>query len=137
MRVAWKPIGVAIASIVALAVLPSTASAGDRWAFREPASRPTDSQDPNRHSYTVPQAPESPACTPHFCVHWVAESRDAPKLTDLNGVEDGDGVPDFAEQVLEVAEHTYEIENVKLGWRDPRSDGRVGGARRKTDVYLA
>ena len=138
MRVAWKPIGVSIASIVALAaLLPSVAAAGDKWAFRAPSARPTDRPDPNRHAYTVPQASESPACTPHFCVHWVAESRDAPKLTDLNGVEDGDGIPDFVEQVQEVAEHTYEIENQKLGWRDPRSDGSEGGALHRTDVYLA
>jgi Family of unknown function (DUF6055) len=137
MRVAWKPIGVTIASIVALALLPSTAAAGDQWAFRAPAARPTDHPDPNRHAYGVPQAPESPSCTPHFCVHWVVEGRDAPQLTDLDGIADGDGVPDFVEQVEEVAEHVYEVENEKLGWRDPRSDGREGGALGKTDVYLA
>src|SRR5215203_2710098 len=113
MRGAWTALAVAVASIVALAALPPpSATAGDRWAFRAPSARPTDRPDPNRHAYTVPQAPQSPACTPHFCVHWVAESRDAPKLIDLNAVKDGDGVPDFVAQVLEVAEHTYEIENV-------------------------
>jgi hypothetical protein len=137
MRGAWKPIGVAIASIAVLGAIPSAAAAGDQWAFRAPAARPTDSPDPNRHAYGVPQAPESPACTPHFCVHWVAEGRDSPKLTDLDGNEDGDGVPDFVEQVEEVAEHVYEVENGQLGWRDPRSDGHVGGGRGKTDVYLA
>jgi hypothetical protein len=70
-------------------------------------------------------------------VHWVAEGRDSPKLADLNGSADGDGVPDFVEQVEEVAEHVYSIENGRLGWRDPRSDGREGGGRGKTDVYLA
>ena len=138
MRGAWKAIGVAIASIVALAALsPPPATAGDRGPSGRlrhgPPTVPTRTATPTR----VPQAPESPACTPHFCVHWVAETRDAPKLTDLNGLDDGDGVPDYVEQVQEVAEHTYEIQNEKLGWRDPRSDGRQGGAVHKTDVYLA
>ncbi len=136
MSRAWKPIGVTIASIVLFVLLPSVAAA-DQWVFRHPAARPTDHPDPNRHSYGVPQAPESPDCTPHFCVHWVAEGRDAPSLDDLNGIEDGDGVPDYVEQVEQVAEHVYEVENGKLGWRDPRSDGREGGANGKTDVYLA
>src|SRR5215213_4584318 len=110
MRGAWTAIGVAVASIVALCALaPAPASAGDQWAFRKPMARPTDRPDPNRHAYTAPQAPESPACTRHFCVHWVAETRDAPKLTDLDGFDDGDGVPDYVEQVQEVAEHSYEI----------------------------
>src|SRR3954454_24597210 len=137
MRGAWKPIGVTIASITLFCLLPSVAAAGDHWAFRAPAARPTDHPDPNRHSYGVPQAPESPACTPHFCVHWVAEGRDAPNLADLNGIADGDGIPDFVEQVEGVAEHVYEVENVNLGWRDPRPDGRAGGAFGKTDVHLA
>jgi hypothetical protein len=67
----------------------------------------------------------------------VAEGRDAPHLVDDNGIEDGDGVPDYVEKVEQVAEHVYSVENGKLGWRDPRSDGRIGGGRGKTDVYLA
>jgi uncharacterized protein DUF6055 len=99
----------------------------------EPRRRPTDKQDPNRNAYTVPQAPGSPACSPHFCVHWVAEGLDAPDLTD----SDGDGTPDFVERVLKVAEHVHSIENDKLGWREPKSDGKEGGANGKTDVYLS
>lgn len=95
--------------------------------------RPTDKQDPNRNAYTVPQAPGSPACSPHFCVHWVAEGLDAPDLTD----SDGDGTPDFVERVLKVAEHAHTVENDKLGWREPKSDGKQGGAKGKTDVYLS
>lgn len=100
--------------------------------FRAPAARPTDHPDPNRNAYTVPEAPRSPACTRHFCVHWVAEGIDAPKLAD----SDGDGIPDYVLRVQEVAEHVYEVENGKLGWRPPKSDGRKGGGRGKTDVYL-
>lgn len=95
--------------------------------------RPTDSDDPNRNAYSVPEAPRSPACSPHFCVHWVEEGLDAPSLKDGNG----DGVPNFVEQVLRVAERVHTVENEKLGWREPKSDGRRGGRRGKTDVYLS
>src|SRR6476659_9619398 len=129
--------GVSLAATALLLALPSGAAAKDHWVFHAPAARPTDHPDPNRHSYAVPQAPQSPACAPHFCVHWVAEGVDAPNLADRNGVEDGDGVPDYVEQVQKVAEHVYEVENERLHWRKPKSDGRQGGGRNKTDVYLA
>ncbi len=118
-----------------LALAPASASsaaAGDQGVFRAPAARPTDHPDPNRNAYTVPEAARSPACSRHFCVHWVAEGVDAPDLADA----DGDGVPDYVERVQAVAEHVYSIENGKLGWRSPRSDGRKGGGNGKTDVYL-
>jgi len=99
----------------------------------ESRGRPTDDPDPNRNAYTVPQAPKSPKCGPHFCVHWVAEGIDAPNLAD----SDGNGVPDFVMQVLRVAEHVHEVENDKLGWREPKSDGRIGGGHGKTDIYLS
>jgi hypothetical protein len=99
----------------------------------ETRGRPTDKADPNRNAYSVPQAPESPKCSPHFCVHWVAIGLDAPELTDANG----DGVPDYVEKVLKVAEHVHHIENGELGWREPMSDGKLGGAEGKTDIYLS
>ncbi|HEY8082233.1 MAG TPA: MXAN_6640 family putative metalloprotease [Solirubrobacterales bacterium] len=124
--------------MLALSVLaPASASAGDRWAFRAPAARPTDGPVDNINAYKAPEAPYSPACSLHFCVHWVAKGADAPKLTDANGVSDGDGVPDFVERVQGVAEHVHSIENDTLGWREPKSDGRQGGGSGKTDIYLA
>ena len=99
----------------------------------EGGARPTDDPDPNRNAYSVPEAPGSPACSAHFCVHWVAVGLDAPDLSD----RDGDRAPDFVERVLRVAERVHAIENGKLGWREPRSDGRKGGRRGKTDVYLS
>jgi hypothetical protein len=95
--------------------------------------RPTDNPDPNRNSYTVPEAAASPACEENFCVHWVAAGMDAPSSTDTNG----DGVPDFVETVLRVAEHVHSVENERLGWREPKSDGRAGGGDGRTDIYLA
>jgi hypothetical protein len=120
------------------AAVPSLGSSAQK-PFIAPQPRPTESQrptdnpDPNRNAYSVPEAPRSPFCGPHFCVHWVAEGLDAPSLDDGNG----DGVPDFVERVLKVAEHVHEVENVKLGWREPKSDGRKGGGVGKTDIYLS
>jgi hypothetical protein len=99
----------------------------------ESRPRPTDKPDPNRNAYSVPEAKGSPACSRHFCVHWVDQGLDAPDLADKNG----DGIPDFVDRVLQVAEHVHHVENDKLGWREPRSDGREGGRDGKTDVYLS
>jgi hypothetical protein len=95
--------------------------------------RPTDLDDPNRNAYPVPEAPKSPACSRHFCVHWVDEGLDAPNLSD----RDRDQVPNYVERVLRVAERVHTVQNEKLGWREPKSDGRIGGKRGKTDVYLS
>ncbi len=137
--------GASLAALLLVAVAPAASSSmAAMRPFKapvsrptEPASRPTDRPDPNRNAYTVPEAPSSPACTRNFCVHWVAVGLDAPDRTDADGASDGDGVPDFVEQVQGIAEHVYAIENRKLGWRDPKSDGSKGGGRGKTDIYLA
>jgi hypothetical protein len=131
VRASRRLIGASLAFVAFLSV-PATAAAGDQWVFRAPAARPTDHPDPNRNAYTVPEAPKSPACTRHFCVHWVAEGVDAPSPADSNG----DGVPDYVGRVQAVGEHVYSIENGKLGWRDPKCDGHKGGGNCKTDIYL-
>lgn len=65
-------------------------------------------------------------------MHWVAEGLDAPSLVDGNE----DGVPNYVEDVLSVAQHVYAIENESLGWRRAVLDGKEGGVGGKADVYL-
>ena len=93
-------------------------------------ARPTDAEDPGGSSYTVPEAP--PACSAHFCVHYVATSADAPNLGDGNA----NGVPDYVDQVIATAEQAYATENGTLGWQAPEPDGNRGGDNR-TDIYLS
>jgi len=145
--------GLAATALVALVSVPGAAFAAEDLSAAVPSlgspaqkpfkapkprptespARPTDDPDPNRNAYSVPEAPRSPACSPNFCVHWVAEGLDAPSLADANQ----DGVPDYVQKVLEVAEHVHEVENDRLGWREPKSDGRKGGGVGKTDIYLS
>jgi hypothetical protein len=129
---------IALAAAVSLLALAAPAHAsqlatGLKPAYMKAAARPTDKADPARHAYPVPEAPNSPACSPHFCVHWVEEGLDAPSLSD----RDRDDVPESVERVLRVAERVHSVENGKLGWREPKSDGRAGGGLGKTDVYLS
>jgi uncharacterized protein DUF6055 len=146
-------IGLSVAASVGLLGAPATAMAAPGLAESVPSlastaqkpfiasaprptearARPTDSPDPSRNGYTVPEAPRSPACGPNFCVHWVAEGIDAPSLLDSNR----DGVPNYVQAVLRTAEHVHSVENGRLGWREPKSDGRRGGGRGKTDVYVS
>jgi hypothetical protein len=146
-------VGFSVAALLLLAAVPAAAPASTGLADAVPSlaspsqkpfiapqprptevrQRPTDDPDPNRNAYAVPQAPKSPRCGRHFCIHWVAEGIDAPNLSDANG----DGVPNFVVQVLKIAEHVHEVENDKLGWREPKSDGRAGGRVGKTDIYLS
>lgn len=146
-------VGFTVAALLLLAAAPAAASASVGLADgvaslaspsqkpfvapkprpTEARQRPTDDPDPNRNAYTVPQAPKSPKCGRFFCVHWVAEGIDAPSLTDSVG----NGVPNFVREVLKIAEHVHEVENGKLGWREPKSDGRKGGGVSKTDIYLS
>jgi hypothetical protein len=120
------------------AAVPSLASPAQK-PFVAPQARPTerrrptDDPDPNRNTYTVPEALRSPACAANFCVHWVGEGLDAPSPLDGNG----NGLPEYVDRVLRVAERVHAVQNGELGWREPKSDGRRGGGLGKTDIYLA
>jgi len=131
----------AVGAVAALALsAAATSAAAAPQPLLKPRPRPTAALERpgedlplGRDSYTVPEAPLSPDCGAHFCVHWVDHGIDAPRLKDTNG----DGVPDYVERVLAIAEHVHEIENEVLGWREPLSDGTLGGGEGETDVYLA
>jgi hypothetical protein len=130
----------AILAVAALGIFPAAASARTPEVFIKPRPRPTEALErpgegitPSRNAYNVPEAPDSPACDANFCVHWVDQGLDAPNLKDTNG----DGIPDYVERVLAVAEHVHRVENEKLGWRDPLSDGTLGGGNGETDIYLS
>ncbi len=130
----------AAAGVAALALASPAGASAAPAPFIKPRPRPTEALErpgagitPSRNSYAVPEAAKSPACDANFCVHWVDQGLDAPNLKDSNG----DGVPDYVERVLAVAEHVHQVENGKLGWREPLSDGALGGGHGKTDIYLA
>jgi Big-like domain-containing protein len=98
-------------------------------------ARPTDREaDPQQDGYTVDEAPASPACNDHYCVHWVAITDDAPPTTDSNS----DGIPDYVDSVLATTATVHAVEHSQLGWRLPKGDGTAGGGTGvdKTDIYL-
>jgi hypothetical protein len=130
----------AAAGAAALALAIPAASLAAPAPFLKPRPRPTEALErpgagitPSRNSYTVPEAPDSPDCDANFCVHWVDQGLDAPNLHDT----DGNGIPDYVERVLAVAEHVHYVENGKLDWQEPLSDGAIGGGHGKTDIYLS
>ena len=114
----------------------------DRRRARGLLARPTDGAA-DRYGDGYPAgAPVGSAESAHFCVHWVNEagSADAPDLTDANAIADGDGVPDFVEAILEIAEESYSVEVAPgaLGWEPPKPDAAGCGAdpSAHADIYL-
>ena len=49
---------------------------------------------------------------------------------------DGDGLPNYVEQVSGQAEKSYRVEVGRMGWKRPRADAGRGGSN-KTDIYLS
>ena len=84
-------------------------------------------------------APVASAESPHFCVFWVndASFADAPDLTDTNPAN---GVPDYVDALLEIAEFSYSVEVTPgpLGWNPPKPDDSGCGAdpSAHADLYL-
>jgi hypothetical protein len=113
----------------------------DRRRARALLARPTDANDRYGDSYP-PSAPVTSAESAHFCVFWVNDPTydEAPNLIDLNGASDGDGVPDYVEAILDIAELSYAIEVTPgpMAWTPPKPDTGGCGAdpSAHADIYL-
>jgi hypothetical protein len=98
-------------------------------------ARPTDgAADASGSGYQAGTSPEV-ACTDTACFHWVESSPDKVNTADLNGSHDGDGVPDYVE---EVAGSISTVQQVYLdaGYRAVKADDGLGG-NDLPDIYLS
>jgi hypothetical protein len=120
--------------------------AADRREARRLLARPSDGlADPFEDGWTVDEAPASPVCDAHICVHWVETSTDAPTLADTESP--ADGVPDWIENVVQptfATVWTTEIDTMQnpapLSDDTSPNDGGENEAdpnRTKLDIYLA
>ncbi len=119
-----------------LAVRLDGLAPSDRKIAHAILARPSDSVDPQGNAWTVPEASASPDCGPNVCIHWVDSSGDKPNLTDTTPAN---GIPDYVDQALAVAENVWSTEVGTMGYRSPLSDvtstdhGPDGGL----DIYLS
>ena len=99
-------------------------------------ARPTDSGDPLGNAWTVPEATGSPDCGPNICIHWASGTGgDAPAATDTTPAN---GIPDYVDQALVIAENVWSTEVGTMGYRAPLSDvtSTNHGPDGKLDIYL-
>ena len=110
-------------------------SRSDRTEADSLLGRPTDPGDTLQTAgpYTVPE--QTPACSDHFCVHWVRDAPTGDQPSNVNTDTDGDTIPDYVEWVVDASEASYAKEITDLGWQPPKSDGLLGG-NPKTDIYI-
>ncbi|HEV2814744.1 MAG TPA: hypothetical protein VGW10_15925, partial [Solirubrobacteraceae bacterium] len=97
------------------------------------SKRPT---EPGTGAYGLPNyqvAEEPPHCSEDVCVHWVATTADAP--ADLSD-DDADGVPDAIELLRFGLQRAHDHMTETLGWREPVSDGTLGGGDGLSDTYV-
>jgi hypothetical protein len=105
-------------------------------------ARPTDGAGDQYGDGYPNTAPVVAAQSAHFCAFFVNDPSfaDAPDLTDGDGAADGDGVPDYVEQILEIAEFSRAVEVAPgpLGWQPPKPDADGCGAdpSQRSDLYL-
>jgi hypothetical protein len=119
------------------AALPAREAAQRRRA-EALLARPTDGSGGDPFGGYPPGAPIASAESPNFCAFWVNDPAfaDAPNLTDSSA----DGVPDYVEQILSIAEHSRSVEVAPgpLGWAPPKPDAAGCGADPsvRADIYL-
>jgi hypothetical protein len=119
-----------------LAVRLDGLSPGDRRAAHAILARPSDHVDPVGDAWTVPEAPASPDCGPNVCIHWASGTGgDAPAATDTTPAN---GIPDYVDQALAVAENVWDQEVDTMGYRPPLSDATSTdhGPDGRLDIYL-
>ncbi len=109
-----------------LAVALPSLQGADRAAAKALLARPSDKNDRN---YFGKEAAASPICDAQFCVHWTDKGKNAP----VNGT--------FLNNILNAMALSYSRENVDLGWKKAKSDGKLGSRNGKgkdgqVDVYV-
>ena len=148
-------VGFSVAVVVLLAAAPALASASPQLADAVPSlaspsqkpfiapqprptearQRPTDDPDPNRNAYTVPRGAALARLRPSTSASTGWPRGSTPRACSTRN---GDGVPDFVEQVLEVAEHVArDREREARLARAAGATARLGGGNGKTDIYLS
>jgi hypothetical protein len=109
-----------------LAVALPALGRADRRRARSLLARPTDKND---RAYFGKEAPASPTCNADFCVHWTNKAANKPASKA------------FLNEIAASVDLSHAVENGTLGWRDAKSDGRLGSRKGKgtdgqVDVYV-
>jgi hypothetical protein len=109
-----------------LAVAMPALNRAERRQGRRILQRPTDK---GARDYFGKEAPDSPVCSPNFCVHWTDKGKNAPTSQA------------FLNEVGASVETSYAVENGTLGWKRAKSDGKHGerhgqGGQGQVDVYV-
>ena len=109
-------------------------SPAERRQARILLARPTDGHNGD---WTAPKSQRKHICTPHFCIHWVKTTVDAPNLADSNH----NGVPNYVESARKVMGTVWNQEINVLGYHTPLGDGNSGShhggnPNPRIDIYL-
>src|SRR5215213_7863775 len=116
-----------------LAAQRSDLSAAQRAQADELLARPTDPTDLQQPGgpYAPGAVVKTDCSDPHFCIHWVETTNDAPPLADA----DHNGRLYYVDDMIESFHTSFDVENTQLGWITAKPDGSLGG-NAKTDVYI-